>query len=161
VPVNYNLASDMGLSELDEASVASVMYHLTVGDEGITVKDTTLFQDLFSSKASTFGAAYDAIAASMSGSQRSLLGHVLGLQQIAPYDLAQTGSGSTSTSSIPTFTWKDADPAGTDDFIIQFYTVVSRIFCSNTSPVKSKTSVRLRSSRMQALNISTSKKTTK
>lgn len=119
---SYNLATGTGLNELDEAAVASALYHLTVGDEGITVKDTTLFQDLVAAKAGTFGAAYDAIAATMSGAQRSLLGHVLGLQNIAPNNLSSTGGGSASTGSIPTFTWKDADPSGTDDFIIQFYT---------------------------------------
>jgi hypothetical protein len=124
--VTYNLALQNGLNELDEASVASALYHLTVGDEGIKVQDTTLFQELKAAHASTFGAAYDAIAATMGGAQRSLLGHVLAIQNIVPSNLKASaggsGSGSGSTSGIPTFTWQAADPSKTDDFIIQFYT---------------------------------------
>ncbi len=122
VGVNYNLATGTGTGELDEASVSSALYHLSVGDEGITVPATTLLQDAAASMAMTFGALYDAIAASMSGAQRSLLGYVLGVQQIAPVETAPDDGAATTTTGIPTFTWTDPDPAGTDDFILQFYT---------------------------------------
>jgi len=128
-PINYNLATGTGLGELDEASIASALYHCAVGDEGPTVTDTALYQDAVSAAAAlggganmTFGAVYDAIAASMSGAQRSLLGHLLGLQMIAPVETAPDDGAATTTTGIPTFTWTDdADPAGTDDFILQFY----------------------------------------
>lgn len=119
---DYNLATGHGFGELSEAGVASALYHLTVGDEGIKISAKTLFQALQTSKAQTFGALYDALAASMSGSQRSLLGQVLGQQKIAPYNLkAQPTSGSISTTNIPTFTWEMPDYQNHDDFIIQFY----------------------------------------
>ena len=44
---------------------------------------------------------------------------------------------------------------------LSLWTVVSRIYCSNASPVKSKTSVRLRSLRIRYINIYASTETTK
>ena len=45
--------------------------------------------------------------------------------------------------------------------MMRLYPVVSRIYCSNASPVKSKISVRLCSLRMRYITIATSKETTK
>ena len=44
---------------------------------------------------------------------------------------------------------------------VSLYPVVSRIYCSNASPVESMTSVRLRSLRMRYKHIYTSEETTK
>jgi len=116
----YNLATGVGVGELDESSVASVLYHLAVGDQGIQVKDTTMFSDFVAAKANTSGGAYDSIAAAMSGANRSLLGHVLGLQNIAPVETAPANFSTVTTSNVPTFTWTDT--GNSNDFIVQFYT---------------------------------------
>jgi hypothetical protein len=115
---SYDLASETGVGELDEASVGSILYHLTAGDEGIKIDDKTLFQDFVSAKPTTLGAAWDAIAANMSGDKRSLLGKVFGLQNAAPVETGPADFAGAATSSIPTFTWQ---PNGSNDFLIQFY----------------------------------------
>ncbi len=115
---NADLATQTGVGELDEFSVASSLYHLAAGDQGIKVSDTKLFKAFIASKPTTFGAAWDAIATGASGGDRARIGHVLGLQNIAPVPTSPADTSSSSANSIPTFTW---DKNGSNSFVIQFY----------------------------------------
>jgi len=114
-----NFATQTGVGELDEFSDGAALYHLMTGDQGIKISDKTLFQTFVSAKPMTFGAAWDALAASRGGLQRTQIGKVLGLQKIAPVETGPSDGTRVTTGGIPTFTWQKN---GSNDFVIQFYT---------------------------------------
>lgn len=130
----YDLATGNGVGELDEASVGSVLYHLSIGDQGITLSDQMLFQDFSTAnpEPKSFGAAWDLLATNMQGTDRVKLAHVLALQKIAPVETAPADDAPAATDTIPTFTWT---ANGSDNFIIQFYTSDLKTLIFQTDPI--------------------------
>ncbi len=114
-----DLATAVGVGELDERSVDCALYHLAFGDQGIKIDAKTIFNVAELNHVNSFGEEWLNIAASRPGTDRVKIGKVLGLEKIAPVETGPADFTKVTATNIPTFTW---DKNGSNDFKIQFFT---------------------------------------
>lgn len=116
------------LGEDDELSVAMALYDLTDnavdGVDEVAMTDRQVFNAIQSAAATTFGAGWEAIAASVDTEMKVAIGSVLGQNKIAPELTGPADQFVGDPASPPTFTWV-ANGGGTpnplNDFRIRFY----------------------------------------
>lgn len=116
------------LGEDDELSVAMALYDLTDnvvdGVDEVAMTDRQIFNAIQSAAATTFGAGWEAIAASVDTEMKVAIGSVLGQNKIAPELTGPADQFVGDPASPPAFTWV-ANGGGTpnplNDFRIRFY----------------------------------------
>lgn len=120
---SVNIASQIGVGEDDELSIAGVLYHLNAGDQAFTYSDQKMFQIFKSDHVTTIGGAWSALASPLTAEERAQLGFSFGKENIAPVE-----GTATINANVPTFTFTRNGAPGNyllNDFVIQIYTKTS------------------------------------
>lgn len=124
---NLNIETSPGVGEDNEVSVMATLWDLfdTAADgvDESNFSDKNLFNLFKGATVTTIGAAWEAIAATLSNSQKASVGGVFGQSKIAP-ELLTPADNFNAGATPPAFTWR-ANGGGTpnplNDFKIKFY----------------------------------------
>ncbi len=124
---NIDLETNAGVGEDDEVSTMSSLWDLfdAAGDgaDQSTFGDKFLFNAFKSAAVKTIGAAWEAIAATLSTQQKTVVGGLFGQAMIAP-ELTAPADNFNAGATPPAFTWTrngGGPPNPLNDFRIRFY----------------------------------------
>jgi hypothetical protein len=124
---NVNLETSPGVGEDDEVSTMSSLWDLfdsaADGDDQSSFTDRFLFTTFKGAAVKTIGAAWDAVAATLSTQQKTVVGGLFGQAKIAP-QLSAPADNFRAGAAPPAFMWKangGGAPNPLNDFKIQFY----------------------------------------